>query len=370
MRTPGEAVRELKKIYGSYIKDNKPLYRAVSVSRDISAAVRVMESVAAQGDDNLSVANLEILQRFPKAAEAVPSLDVEPVAAALPVLQELRPWIVRKDIAEGLLDDLRQPMTGGGLMELDNEGSGKNSPLKDYAAWKKALDKLKKEVGIEFTPVRGVQAPRGLNPDGVLQLSLNELKTLAAFPHHDHGSRKLVKSSRAQAYLDHFYKQFAPLLLEIVHDSALNSASKRLTAFWQKHVESLADITKDNKYSQFKQFVEHMSQLAKDPTFFYHIGTGFAKGEHFEIDTDKLLAAIDGRHPASSSLPQLNYVFKNIERAASGLNHWNYESRARRMQEEYFQDVRAAMDELKDAHKALEAARADHNASAQYRAYS
>jgi hypothetical protein len=372
MRTPDQLIRELQKIFSRYFNDKdapaqQAMDRASRISRDVNAGVLIMQQVLNHDGADLTTAALDHMTCFPNVVRAhVPTLDSSDLAAVPALLRELRPWVVRKEIADGLLGDMQDIGTGSALAELDQQGKAANTSLKDYAAWRKAFDKLVKEVGIERNAIRGPSAPKGLNPDGVLNLSLNEMKVLATFPSTD-GGKKDVTSLRAGIYLDKFYKAYAPLLMEVVQENALQSAAIKMTKFWQKHVELLAEITKDSTYYAHKSFYEGITQLAKNPSHASQIGTGFAKPEHYEVDPQKLEAALAGQSAAGNAVANLGTEFFKISRLANSHNHYRFETKTKDMQQEYFRDVKPAMEELKSVTGLLETARAEHAASLRYR---
>jgi hypothetical protein len=260
-----------------------------------------------------------------------------------------------KAIAEGLLYDLREPNAASGLQELDKEGRQKDSPLAQYADWRKAFDLLVKEVGIKRDPIRGMVAPDGLKPEGVSKLSKDQMKLLVDFGSSEaNGSRKLVQSSRASLFLGDFHRRYGPLFLGEIHEKALYNAAEKMTKWWQKYVEKLMDIIKDPKYLMYKLTIENANLLADDPTVPNTIGTGFAKAEHFRVDPEKLREALSGRGRSASAVSEFGTLFFRMHNTAKGHSHYHYEAQLKQMQMDYMHDVKPALEEYKNLDKSLQ----------------
>jgi hypothetical protein len=260
-----------------------------------------------------------------------------------------------KAIADGLLYDLREPTAASGLHELDSEGRQKDSPLKDYPAWRKAFDQLVKEVGIRKDPVRGMVAPDGLKPEGVSKLTKDQMKLLVDFGSSESvGSRRLVQSSRASLFLGDFHRRYSPLFIGEIHEKALHNAAEKMTKWWQKYVEKLMDIIKDNKYLMYKITIENANLLADDPTVPNTIGTGFAKPEHFRVDPEKLREALSGRGRSASAVSEFGTLFFRIHNTAKAHSHSHHEAQMKQMQLDYMHDVKPALEEYKNLDKSLQ----------------
>lgn len=276
-----------------------------------------------------------------------------------------------KDVAEGILYDLKQPTSAACLSELEQEART-NEKLTEYPEWKKAFDKLLKAVGIEKDKYRGgiKTTSADLRPDGVQDLTLAEMKALATFTLPDNeAGRRSVQSARASYFLGQFQKNYGAQFMAIVQEKALGDAAHKLTDFWRKHVELMADVAKDVRFSVHKPFIEGMNHLAVDDTFGYSIGTGFARPDHFTVDTMDLGEAAAGKGRSAVAVSQLGTEFFKMSRTAEHHSLFGWETRLRTIQQDYYREVKPAMENLKALTTMLESMRAAQVAAASYRTY-
>ncbi len=277
---------------------------------------------------------------------------------------------IQQTVAEGLLYDLKQPMNAAGLMELEKEGTAKGSSLTGYREWRKALDHLVKSVGIVKDGVRGIVAPDGLKPEGFAGLNAGELKSLATFGAADNAAgRKSVVSMRAGIFLGEFHARYATPIMEIMQDKVQEAAAGKLTAFWQKHIPTLVEITKDNRYAGHSGFVSGINKLAKDGAFSTKICTPSGKASDFAVDSAKLSEGLMGRGASAKALSELDGVFFAMAGTARSQQHDGWTRKLNAMQQDFNRDVQPALRELKTLSATLAEMHSQQAASAQYRYY-
>jgi hypothetical protein len=264
---------------------------------------------------------------------------------------------IHYEIAATLRDFMKDSGNMDGLNKLNIEGTQKDSPLEGYKEWRKVLDLLAREVGIEKSPIRGIGTPNGLKPDGVKKLTPDQIKLLGLFPgatKANGGMRGSVVSGSAELMLRDFHRTLSPLLLELASEPALQKAADKFTQWWRKYTETLTDMVKDIKYSDYKTFVERINQMADDYRFINNIGTGFANGEHFKVKPDALGEAIQGRGIAGPEIAKLNHIFPQMMSRTIGTP---FNSKVREALGDYLRDVKPALEGYKHAASTLEEAR-------------
>lgn len=198
---------------------------------------------------------------------------------------------VSKDVAEGLLYDLKQPLAKSALAELEKEGKASDTPLTGYREWRGLFDRLVKSAGIEHDAVRGWQAPKGLNVGALKGFSPDELKKLIVFTlPNAKGGIKEVKSATAQMFLKEFNAHYALPILEMLQEEVLCRAAVVLEDFWNKNAKFVNKAIQRAEYRNYQTFVHDLNSLAKDSNFPSKIQNG-TYDDKYIVDTAKLLNA-------------------------------------------------------------------------------
>lgn len=257
---------------------------------------------------------------------------------------------LEKRVADLVKSDMTDTTNGGAFISMASQGSA----LPGYVAWEKAWRKLVDAVGVKMDPIRGgIKEPVVLKPEGVSDLTLSEMRRLVDFAAPDNTAVRTVASSQAGIFLTRFYAGYGPEFNAIAVESSKTMVANKLTSFWRKYVGFMADLSKDDRYSAHKGFIEGMNLLAKDSSFCGRIKIGMAQPADYTVNSDALGLAVGGYSGSGLALAQINGVFSQMKAVAAKHSHGSWEQRLASMETDFAQNVQPALDDFKAVNSQL-----------------